>query len=160
LKIGNVWYYQSYVPGSFFDSTKYNEMWQVVRARSLDTRTFFLVRMSHYNTVGSIVSVDSVYYSDAVDSLLQIFPEQPFVSSSISILALVSPSAGSFDTQFAGIPHAAYISARTENTVSIVYTPSGHPELGFQYTFKKSVGLTESQSGYGVGKRLVKYQLG
>jgi hypothetical protein len=161
LALGNIWYYNFYEANRPIDTTKFNSTWQIISTKSLGTKVFYgLKRVSYGSDTTIITEVDTVYISISNDSLFQINPNLPFSESSIHLQAVLCDSGfATFTWTANGDTYQGDLVDRTDTTITFSYWNPGWMDSGYNITYKKGVGQYDSQSGWGLGSRLVKYHL-
>ena len=162
MNIGNKWYYNSYnINDGNFDTTKYDETWEIKNKVSLDNKIFYLFEDIFYSDSETIKSVDTIYYSIKNDSLFQIEDGKILTKSSIDFLGLFSdkPYSNFIVRKDPSGNYMGEVFKSTDTTFTFYYYQDGWADSGWQMTFQKGIGYIESHSGWGLGKKLVKYSL-
>jgi len=156
LKIGNKWYYNSNTDP--FDSTSYNEVWEVKTNLWLFQKNFYLIEKTRYFLDGSI-KYDSMYYCLSNDTLLQFHPSWESSESSISTRAIFS-SNQKFTMKWLDFEYEAYSKNQNDSVITFTYYIPGGMDSGFETTFHKNIGITKSYSYFvpDAGIRLVDYE--
>ena len=149
IQIGNRWYYSSYGAKHSFDSTRVDEIWEIKSlTRETEDKIFFLLEKKFLRDEKT-VKIDSIYICLSNDSLLTLKGGE----SSPKIIAVFNKKEYKIDKE------QVRLREKSNSVITFNYYIPNTRDYSHWKTFKKKVGIIDEHSSWGIGTRLIKYEI-
>jgi len=141
LKVGNKWYYNSFTSFQQYDSTNINLTSEVIGKKQLFGKTYFSIKSTYFDENGSIIYLDTSYYSCSNDTLYEYMSDDNnnFYESIYAIFIL--EKGDKYNNYMRSTEYVITVIEKDKDLITLFYDAPQYKDEEQEITFKRGLGI-------------------